>query len=169
MMSPDRRASAGGFTLVEVLVALAIIALGLIAVFGQFNQSAIAASRLRDKTFAHWIAMNLLTERRLATQPPGGSSESDEIEMANSRWHYEITYSDTDVEGMRRAEVAVSFADDPDRPLTTAVGFLMQRAGGAIADQSGTGWPIVGEQVPSPDGPVRTDDAAQTPPVNENK
>lgn len=168
-MSPERQAPARGFTLVEVLVALAIIALGLIAVFGQFNQSAIAATRLRDKTFAHWIAMNLLTERRLAAQPPGGNSESDDLEMANSRWHYEITYSDTDVEGMRRAEVVVSFADEPDRPITTAVGFLMQRSVGSIVAQPATGWPVVGEQGPLPGSTSRTDETAQPPPEDAGK
>lgn len=96
-----------GFTLIEVLIALAIIAFGLIAVFGQLNQSALAASRLRDKTIAHWIAMNLLTERRLSRQFPGTGKESDEIEMANTRWRYEISFSETALESMRRADVSV--------------------------------------------------------------
>jgi general secretion pathway protein I len=143
-MNFEPQYTARGFTLVEVLIALTIVAFGLIAVFGQLNQSAIAASRLRDKTFAHWIAMNLLTERRLLSQVPGVGTESDDIEMANARWHFEIRFSDTGVEGMRRADVSVGLADEPERPLVTASGFLMERPPGSIA--TGSGWPLVDPQ-----------------------
>ena len=54
-----------GFTLLEVLVALAIIGLGMVAVFSQLNQSLLAASRLRDKTLASWIALDRITELRV--------------------------------------------------------------------------------------------------------
>lgn len=138
-MISEQRRSAAGFTLVEVLVALAIVAFGLIAVFGQLNQSATAAIRLRDKTIAHWIAMNILTERRLLQQLPDAGTESDDIEMANARWHYVVTYAETGVEGMRRAEVTVAFADDDERPIATATGFLAEGANLAPAGQA-SGW-----------------------------
>jgi general secretion pathway protein I len=142
-MSADRPEAAGGFTLVEVLIALAIIAFGLIAVFGQLNQSALAAARLRDKTFAHWIAMNLITEKRLSGQFPADGTESDEIEMANARWRYEIRFTATSVEDLRRADVTVAFADTPDRPLATASGFFMETPGGPGAAVPAAGWPVV--------------------------
>ena len=47
---------ARGFTLIEVLVALAIVAFGLAALFSVINQSARASSYLREKAFAQWIA-----------------------------------------------------------------------------------------------------------------
>ncbi len=164
-MNPDRHSPPGGFTLIEVLVALAIVAFGLIAVFGQLNQSAMAASRLRDKTFAHWIAMNLLTERRLAGQLPGVGKESDDIDMANARWHFEITFSETGVDGMRRADVAVSFADEPDRPLANASAFLAERAPGLIAGQHGTGWPVVDQQASALDEATATPEPTPVPVV----
>lgn len=145
-MTAERRISAGGFTLVEVLVALAIVAFGLVAVFGQLNQSATAAMRLRDKTIAHWIAMNVLTERRLLRQPPAPGNESDDIEMANMRWHYVVTYSETGVEGLRRADVTVAFADSGDRPVATATGFLAEHAPLAVPGQGGS-WRLVDPHV----------------------
>jgi general secretion pathway protein I len=117
-----------GFTLIEVLVALAIIAFCLVAVFGQMSQSATAAIRLRDKTLAQWVALNQITEARLTNQYPGpGSTKSDDVEMAGQRWHYEVNFSKAgDVEYMRRADVTVSLASEPNRPLALAVGFIEQ-------------------------------------------
>lgn len=140
-MRVERHLCTQGFTLVEVLVALAIIAFGLIAVFSQFGQSATAAARLREKTLAHWVAMEKLTELRLSGVFPGVGTSSDEIEMANTRWRYEITISATEGSELRRADVNVAFADDPDRPVATATGFLAERA--QALRVGGTGWPVV--------------------------
>ncbi len=162
-MSAERNQAIKGFTLIEVLIALAIIAFGLIAVFGQLNQSALAAARLRDKTIAHWVAMNLLTERRLSGEFPGTGTESDEVEMARTVWRYEIEFSETAVANMRRADVSVAFAVDPDRPVATASGFFMESPSGAGATLPGTGWPIAGTQDAA--GVIPGDSSA--PPVPE--
>lgn len=150
-MTPEKR-GAHGFTLVEVLIALAIIAFGLIGVFGQLSQSATAAARLRDKTLASWVAMNQLTQLRLSGEYPGVGTHSDEVEMANRRWRYEISISETQGDYLRRADVTVAFAEDPDRPIATAVGFLARPpAGGAV---STTGWPVLtGEEQPGTTAP----------------
>ena len=50
--------NAGGFTLVEVLVALSVIAIALAAVLKGASEGASSARYLRDKTLAHWVAMN---------------------------------------------------------------------------------------------------------------
>ena len=52
------RARARGFTLIEVLVALVIVAIGMAAVLGALSSSANTLSFLRDKTFAQWVALN---------------------------------------------------------------------------------------------------------------
>lgn len=140
-MKPDRPVRQSAFTLVEVLVALAIIAFGLIAVFGQLSQSATAATRLRDKTLAHWVAVDKLTGLRLSGAFPSVGTSSDDVELANRRWHYEIKISATDGAKLRRADVTVSFAEKPDRPLITVTGFLAERKP-ALAS-SGAGWPVV--------------------------
>lgn len=142
-MSADRHSYGRGFTLIEVLVALVIVALGLIAVFGQMSQSATAAGRLRDKTLASWVAMNKITELRLSGEYPGVGTRSDNVEMANQRWHYEIQISETEGNYLRRADVTVAFADEPNRPLATAVGFLAQPSAGQGPGPTGTGWPLI--------------------------
>jgi general secretion pathway protein I len=135
---------AAGFTLIEVLVALAIIAFALVAVFGQLSQSASAAARLREKTLAHWVAIDRLTELRLSGAFPGAGESSDETEMANTRWRYEIKISETDTEKLRRADVSVASASQPERPLITVTGFLPER--------KPTPLPVSGWFVLNPDG-----------------
>jgi general secretion pathway protein I len=128
---------AGGFTLIEVLVALAIIAFGLVAVFGQMGQSATAANRLRDKSLAGWVALNRIAELRLAGQYPGVGTQSDEVEMADVRWRYEVRISETEGDYLRRADVSVARADAPDRPVVTVVGFIARPTPPA----AGGSWP----------------------------
>lgn len=144
-----------GFTLVEVLIALAIVAIGLIGVFGQVNQSVAAASHLRNKTLAHWVAMDYLTELRLAQSVPAEGTQSDEIEMGNASWRVELKFSvgDERAPNVRRVDVTVAFADEPDRPLAEAVGFVVQQAEG-VPETGGPGWPLV-----DPDGGERAEES----------
>jgi general secretion pathway protein I len=154
-MTPERR-SASGFTLIEVLVALAIIAFGLVAVFGQLGQTASTAIRLREKTLAHWVAIDRLTELRLSGAYPSVGTSSDDLEMANLRWHYEIKVSATESPDLRRADVSVSFADHPERPVASVTGFLGRPQSAAPAQASG--WPMLkaGETLPG-DAPGQPD------------
>lgn len=124
MTTSERNWQAGGFTLLEVLVALVIIGLGLMAVFSQLNQTLITASMLRERTLAHWVAMDRIAELRLAGQLPDVGETSDDIEMAGVEWAYVLTFSDVGIENFRRVDVTVSFADRPDRVVTELAGFL---------------------------------------------
>ena len=54
-----------GFTLVEVLVALAIVALGSAAVMTALSTGSQSTSRLRERSYAEWVALNRLTEIRV--------------------------------------------------------------------------------------------------------
>jgi len=126
------RATDRGFTLLEVLVALVIVGLGMIAVFGQVSQTLTATARLRDKTLATWVGTDRITELRLAGEFPDVGDRSDEIEMAGVRWAFRIKTSDVGVEDFRRVDVTVAFADKPDRALVEVSGFLRRLDGPAF-------------------------------------
>jgi general secretion pathway protein I len=121
MTEPVRQS---GFTLLEVLVALVIVALGLMAAFGQVNQTLTVSSRLRDKTLAHWVAVNEMTRLRLLGEFPAIGSRSDEVEMARTNWRYTINVVKTPLDALRRVDISVAFADRPDSVVTTLTGFL---------------------------------------------
>lgn len=113
-----------GFTLVEVLVALVIVGLGMLAVFGQLNQSLIATALVRERTLAQWIALDRITELRINGEFPDVGERSDELSMGGVNWVYTLKFSEVGVENFRRVDVTVSFADSPDRTVGSAAGFL---------------------------------------------
>jgi len=107
--------AASGFTLIETVVALLIVALGMTAVFMQLNQFSANAIYMQDKTLASWIGSNRATELSLAPEWPELGEREDVIEFADREWHVRVTVSTTDVESLRRAELAVSLEDRPDQ------------------------------------------------------
>jgi len=124
----DRRrarvVSSRGFTLIEVLAALVIVALGMMGVIQAVTQTARNGTYLREKTLAHWIAMNVITERRLMPAPPDVAESSDDVEFAGQRWRWTMNVTQTEVESLRRMDVAVRPADRPDgEALVTVTGF----------------------------------------------
>jgi general secretion pathway protein I len=105
------RRAARGFTLIEVLVALAIVAIGMAAVMGALTSSANTISYLRDKTFAQWVALNQIANLRLSgRQPPTGNSNGD-TDFAGRSWHWRQEVVATQVPGVERIDVSVRPAD----------------------------------------------------------
>jgi general secretion pathway protein I len=115
-----------GFTLVEVLVALMIIALGLAALMTAISTTANASGYLRDKALAQWIALNRLVEVRLNLQKFGQNTDTGELDYANRHWHYDTRYFDTSFASMRRVVVRVWAGDAKAKgnPLAESSGFL---------------------------------------------
>jgi general secretion pathway protein I len=113
-----------GFTLLEVLVALVIIGLGMMAVFDQLNQMLMTAARLRDKTFANWIAVDRITELQVNGEYPRVGDRSDQIDMARAEWAYTIKISQVPNMELRRVDVTVSFVDTPQDILAEVAGFV---------------------------------------------
>jgi general secretion pathway protein I len=102
-----REAREHGFTLVEVLVALVIVAAGAAAVLAALNTAADSAGYLRDRMFANWIASNRLVEVRLASATPSNGTTRGELDYAGERWGWQQTIDDTLVPGVRRVTIQV--------------------------------------------------------------
>lgn len=98
----------GGFTLVEVLVALAIVAIGLAALATTTNQSVMTSGYLREKTLAQWIALNRITETRVSGTIPADDQSEGEIDYAGAAWRWELEKIPTPVEGIVRLEARVA-------------------------------------------------------------
>jgi len=112
-----------GFTLLEVMVALIIVAFSLTALTASMNQMIDAANTLRERTFASWIAQNKITEMRLANLIPDVSATSGEIEFGNTEWEWRAVVSETGIENFRRIDVSVSHYG-ADYVILTVTGFI---------------------------------------------
>ncbi|MGV6858514.1 MAG: type II secretion system minor pseudopilin GspI [bacterium] len=110
---PSRRFKQGGFTLIEVVIALLIIALALAAIIRTTTTSTLNTAHLREKTFAHWVALNTLAELRLAKAFPEVGVKTDDAEMAGEKWAVSITVSNTPEKTIRRVDVRVRHEKDP--------------------------------------------------------
>jgi general secretion pathway protein I len=108
-----RSGRARAFTLIEVLVALAIVTVGMAALLGALSSSADSASYQRDKTFAEWVALNRLEEVRLALQRPTKGKTEGEAELAGRKWKWAQEVLETEVKGIMRVEVSVRPLDSP--------------------------------------------------------
>ncbi|MGA7824607.1 MAG: type II secretion system minor pseudopilin GspI [Steroidobacteraceae bacterium] len=100
-----------GFTLIEVLVALAIVVVGMAAVLGTLNSSANTIVYLRDKTFANWVALNQIAQLRLSGAQPAVGDSDGKVDFAGRNWTWHQTVSTTQVPGMERIDVNVRPSD----------------------------------------------------------
>lgn len=133
-MKPE--ASQRGFTLIEVVVAIAVVALGLMAVFRVVHATVNNAAYLRDRSFATWIADNRLTEMRLGTELPSVDETEGDVQFAGQDWRWVAKVSQTPVDDLRRIDVRVRRAGDPeDSSLAEVSGFV----GAVVMDTPGSG------------------------------
>jgi len=120
--------SGRGFTLVEVMVALAVVAIALPALLVALYQHVDATGYLRDKSLAQLVASNKLEELRIisrASQSLLQGQDSGQATMAGRDWYWWIDSQPTQAENFYRVEIDVA-ADElqRDTPLYTLVAFF---------------------------------------------
>jgi len=128
-----------GFTLIEVVVALAIVAIGMLAVFKTIGDTVNNVDELRDRSLAEWIADNRITEVRVSGEMPSVEETAGEVDYAGRKWHWVTKVSQTQVKGLRRIDVSVRRDTDPDgSTIVTLAGFMGQTI--SSSPQSNTDW-----------------------------
>lgn len=119
---------ARGFTLVEVMVALAIVAVALPAVLMSLYQQVDDTAYLRDKTLAHMVAENRLAEIRLvigATRNLSAGKDSGFSSMADRDWYWWVETKATEVANFFRVEITVSLEEEQrEQPLYALTAFM---------------------------------------------
>jgi general secretion pathway protein I len=125
-----------GFTLIEVMVALVIVALALAAVAASMGQMIDTANTMRERTFASWIAQNKIAEMRLAGVIPEVGESSGDVDYANTSWEWTAEVSETGVENLLKVDVTVSYAG-VDAPIRQVTGFIGEPA---APGQSNVAW-----------------------------
>jgi general secretion pathway protein I len=112
-----------GFTLIEIMVALAIITIALGAIIESTTASNRNLQYLRDRSIATWVAGNELARVRAQRLWSSRSSRSGSVEMGGREWSWKMQIHKTDDPDMRRVEIQVFAEDAGDQPLATMTGF----------------------------------------------
>lgn len=115
-----------GFTLLEVLVALTILTIALASTIKVTANQTLNAEYLRDKTFAHWVAMNQIVELQLTQEWPAAGKKEGTEEMGLHEWHWQRIVIDTPDLRVRRVQVNVYRDRDDQSPITQLSSFLAQ-------------------------------------------
>lgn len=119
---------ARGFTLIEVMVALAVVALAVPALLLTLDQQIDGTAHIRDRSLAQLVAANRLAELRLslrAGQQSLRGNVSGSEEMAGREWFWRVQSQTTEVQEFSRVEVQIRTVDDAGAaPLHTLVAFI---------------------------------------------
>ncbi len=121
-----------GFTLIEVLVALAIFGIVALALLSNTREQVHMAAGVEDRLLAHWVAANTLTDLQTAGGLPElGNSETSTV-MAGRDWFVTMRVGTTPATEVRNVDIAVSSYDpvsgNHGEPLTSLIGFVGRRS-----------------------------------------
>jgi len=118
-----------GFTLLEILVALAVLALSMAALLQAAGSYTRNQAYLRDRTLAEWVAHNHLVEQQLDQEWASIGKQSGKLDYAGRGWRWESEVFSTPDQDLRRIEIDV-FPDDAPKDATAIArltGYLERR------------------------------------------
>jgi len=169
-----KRGRQSGFTLIEVLVALVIVAVGMGVLMSALTSSAKTVVYLQDKTFAEWIALNQIALLRLQLQkgqlPPQTSTNGD-IDYAGRSWHWRQDVKASEVPGINRIDFKVRPKEvkggDDDSWYVTVTGLAGNAVGQPGSSAAMVNWDGSG-QTPVPGGGGNPGQSLQNNPGQTN-
>lgn len=122
-----RHQKQGGFTLIEVLVALIVVSFGIVSVIQVTSQHVSNISELEKRMLASWVASNHIAEIRhnAKVERIRSRADTERFDMGGHTWRSRARLQETEVEKVFLLTVEVSFDDDPEKiiyaSMTSAV------------------------------------------------
>jgi len=114
---------ARGFTLLEVLIGLLVLAVALLALARTAAVQIDQFGVLRERTIATWLAQDVLVETRLGNPLPPTGSSSGTRRFGAREWYWQVHVLGTDVPTIRRIDVRIASAAERDVVLAQLSGF----------------------------------------------
>jgi general secretion pathway protein I len=115
---------ARGFTLIEVLVALAVLAIALSAIIKTMSANTLNSIYLRDRTLAQWVALNKITEMQLNPDWPSPGKTDGSTVMGNHEWFWEAEVKTTPDNDVDTITLRVRGQRDAEHPVSTLQAYI---------------------------------------------
>jgi|JI7StandDraft_1071085.scaffolds.fasta_scaffold06825_3 general secretion pathway protein I len=113
-----------GFTLLELMIAMAIFALAGVAVMSSSSAHMRAMASIEEQQLAAYVAENELQIALQATQWPPKAEQSGQTTLAQRQWTWKIRTKDTEDDNFKMLTIEVSPQQQPERILTTLSTFV---------------------------------------------
>jgi len=115
-----------GFTLIEVMLAMAVFAVAGVALLGVADNNYRHISHLEEQMFANWVASNQLVEVSLDKTWPPRNNRKGKVEMSGRTWYWQQKVVKTANKEMRGLTMEVRLNEDDELVTASLMTYLAQ-------------------------------------------
>jgi general secretion pathway protein I len=126
IMSVIKRINNDGFTLLETLIAMAVVAVAMAALWKGLGQGQMVSQALPERLMARWVAQNHVIIKQVMAEWPEPGNNSGNDTMGGRLWYWEEQISNTDDQNMKRITVRVGHT--PELMQVTLEGYLHRQS-----------------------------------------
>lgn len=116
-----------GFTLIEVMLAMAVFSIAGIAILGTADTNARNLGYLESKILASWVASNQLVEITLDDTWPPKNNKKGKVELAGLEWFWQQKVVKTTDKDMRAIVLEVRLDEKDPSALTSLMTYISKQ------------------------------------------
>jgi len=125
-IKPFNSVQKSGFTLIEVMLAMAVFAIAGVALLGVADNNYRHISHLEEQMFANWVASNQLVEVSLDKTWPPKNNRKGKVEMAGRTWYWQQKVVKTANKELRELTMEIRLNEDDELVSASLMTYLAQ-------------------------------------------
>lgn len=118
-----------GFTLIEVMLAMAVLAIAGVALVSATSSNVRHIGQLEERMVANWVASNQLVEANLDETWPPRNNKKGKVELASKEWFWQQKVVRTTDSNMRAVTIEVRLNEDDELPITSLQTYIARDQG----------------------------------------